>query len=220
MGAAKSPRRPRLAGRKAMLKTFPESASTALRWVSSLNPENPVFVHAEAIVALRAGRHRDAENLLKRAMAATKRAFGASHPQVAAIVHDLHELYERQRRDADARKLCERVAAEMDLSVAVIANAKTLGLVAELFRRAGREGDIAELYQRAVAHRQDIYGDGHPKTAECLAELAGIYRREGKPAEARALLDRASTIIASAGGEKAHGLAKRIRGLRRSISAA
>lgn len=156
-----------------------EKATTAFRWASGLDPDNPMYGHSAALSALKAGDEAGAERLFLRAVLATQRTLGPDHPFMVLVTQDLAGLYAKQGRAEEMRNLARRVIACISpLAIAQSSN-KTLRSVADLCDKAGRLRAAIPFYRSALSCRRDLCGDSDPKTLECLAGLAEIYGKLG-----------------------------------------
>ena len=184
-------------GRRAMENRNFSAARSAFRWAVGLDPSNPIYSHAAAMAAAKAGRHDEAEELFRRAMSDTVTALGPAHPHLVTVAHGLAELCEGQGRLDEARLLCQQIIAKIDPRVAEMANSRVLGRFAGLCRRAGVPCIALALYRRAIAFRCRLHGDSHPVIAEYLAGLAELHHHMGRPAKARAVRKRAIGLARS-----------------------
>ena len=182
-------------GHAAILTEQREPGETGVVWVPGPGSENPILIHAEASAARRAGRFSEAEALYLEAIRISERLFDTHHPHLATVAYGLVELYAKQGRIDEARRLSEDVACRIDGSRAVLANCRTLSRLSDLLRWADRVEDGAELYRQALAHRREAYGDCHPKVVECVAGFAEFHKRAGDVRRARALLREAVAML-------------------------
>jgi len=173
------------------------AARTAVRWAAGLDPANPIYTHAAALAADKAGRYDEAEVLYRRAISDLLRSLGPSHPHLVTVACGLAQLYEHQHRDDEARRLCREIVAGTDRKIAEMANSRVLRRFAELCRRADAAHVAIELYRRAITFRCRVYGNSHPIIARYLAGLADLYRQTGRDAEARAVRKRAARLSAA-----------------------
>lgn len=175
-------------GRRAIESGDFGTARSAFRWAVGLDPDNPIFTYAAANAAFRARREDEAETLFRRAMEDTVKTLGPTHPHLATVAHGMVQLYEKQGRDEEVRRLCREVVGNLDPRVAATANGRVLRRFADLFQRAGRPREAVLLYRHALAYRRGRYGDSHPQVAECMGSLAEFYHRTGGYEKARRLL--------------------------------
>jgi len=172
------------AGRQAYLTGDYEEATTAFRWASGLDPDNPVYSHSAALSAVKAGDMANAERLFLRAVLGTRRTLGAGHPFMLLVARDLAEFYEKKGRCEEMTELAGRVIARVDHDAVAQSGDKTLQALADLCCKAGRLHLSIQFYRSALASRRDKFGARHPKTLACAAGLAKAHRRLGVEGEA------------------------------------
>lgn len=167
---------------------------SAVRWSVGLDSANPIYTHAAAMAAGKAGRYDDAEVLYRRALSDTVASLGPSHPHLVTVAFGLAELFDRQGRANESRRLCSKVVANADPRMAEMANSRVLRRFAELCRRADVPHVALALYRRAIAFRSRLYGNAHPMIGEYLLGLADLHRQMGRNAEATAVRKRAARL--------------------------
>jgi len=173
------------------------------RWASGLDPENPMYGRSAALSALRAGDTAGAERLFLRAILSIQRTLGSDHPLMVLVAQDLAELYGKQDREDEMCDLARRVVACISPAAIAQSNDKTLCRVADLCGKAGRLRVAVPFYRSALAWRRAMFGDSHPKIANCLAGLAGIYRQLGESETSRGFLTQARLVRESGKSVKA-----------------
>ncbi len=122
-------------------------------------------------------KYEEAIALSQRVVAIRERVLGGDHPQVAAALNNLAEMY-KNRGDFStasqfherALKIKQRVLGENDLSTAT----SYLNL-AEVYREMGKFERAEPLYKRAVTIYQARLGGDHPTLAQALNNLALLY---------------------------------------------
>lgn len=164
----------------------------AVRWDNGLGGDNPIYVFAEAETALRAGALEQGERLFQKALVATESQYGAGHPYMAVIACGLAEFYRKQGRLEEMRWLARRIVERADPDAVATANGKTLRRIAALCRMADRPGSALAFYRLALERCRAEYGNGHPKTAACLADMAACHHNLGNSTAARRLLQLAT----------------------------
>lgn len=189
-------------GHNAYLSGNYNKAAAAFRWASGLDPDNPVFSHAAALSAARAGDGTGAEWLFVRSILGTKRQLGARHPFMLLVARDLAAFYERKGRGAEMAKLAGRIVGRADRAAIARSGDKTLRALADLCGMVGRLSAAIPFYQSALESRREQYGDRHPKTAACSAGLAALHRKLGDAGKAHLLREEARTVreVRSSGG--------------------
>lgn len=205
-------------GHAAILTDQREPGEAGLVWVPGPGSENPILIHAEASAAKRAGRYCEAEALYLEAIRISERLFDPYHPHLATVAYGLVSLYAKQDRIDEARRLGEEIAGRIDASRAVLANCRTLSCLSDLFRWAERVEDGTELYERALAHRREAYGECHPKVVECLAGFAEFQKRAGNVKRARSLLHEAVVMLNDIDGTSSHAATHAVREARDFIA--
>jgi tetratricopeptide (TPR) repeat protein len=149
--------------------------------------------------AYEAGDYRGAEHPLTRALAICEAVLGAQHPDVAASLNNLAELYRAQGRYEEAAPLYQRALAicEAVLGAQHPDVAASLNNLAELYDAQGRYEEAAPLYQRALAIYEAVLGAQHPNVAVVLENYAALLQAIGCSKEAENFKARAQTIRAS-----------------------
>jgi tetratricopeptide (TPR) repeat protein len=89
----------------------------------------------------------------------------------------------------------------------------TLTNLALLYWSQGRYGDAEALHKRALAIREQVLGESHPRVADSLNFLALVYWRQGKYSEAEGLYKRALAILEKALGANHRDVAWTLNGL-------
>jgi tetratricopeptide (TPR) repeat protein len=186
-------------GQRAMEEGDFTAARSAFRWAVGLDPSNPIYTHAAAMAAVKAGRLVEAETLFRRAISDTLAALGPSHPHLVTVAHGLAELCERQGRVNEAHMLCRQIVADTDPNIAEMANSRVLRRFAELCHRAGVPGAALALYRRAIAFRCRLYGSSHALIAEYLTGLSELHSSMGNDAKASAVRNRVTRLAQAAG---------------------
>lgn len=177
-------------GQRAMEEGDFTAARSAFRWAVGLDPSNPIYTHAAAMAAAKAGRLVEAETLFRRAISDTLATLGPSHPHLVTVAHGLTELCEKQGRVNEAYMLCRQIVADIDPNIAKMANSRVLRRFAELCHRAGVPGAALALYRRAITFRCRLYGHSHFLIGEYLTGLAELHNRMGNDAKARTVRNR------------------------------
>lgn len=179
------------AGRKAHLSGDYEKAIMAFRWASGLDPDNPVYSHSAALSAVKAGNAAAAERLFLRAILETQRTLGADHPFMLLVARDLAALCQKKGGGEEMVEIANRAIACANPPAVARASDKTLQALADLCGMAGRLPAAIPFFRSALASRRDQYGDGHPKTASCIAGLAEIHHKLGDNGTASLMLEKA-----------------------------
>lgn len=140
-----------------------------------------------------------AEALFERALGIYQSGAGPQSYQVAQVLVSLGFLHQARRDWARAEAafvqaiaIYAKLATPNDTSVAAFS-----GVLAELYRQAGREADADVQWARAeaeyranLAYSEETYGADSPMVQAALRLLAGQVQRRGRRSEARELLSR------------------------------
>jgi tetratricopeptide (TPR) repeat protein len=140
----------------------------------------------------RAGRYSEAIQIAQRVLAIREKALGRDHPEVAAPLNNLAQLYDKQGRYADAEPLYRR---SLDIREKALGRdhpdvARSLNNLALLYQNQGRYAEAEPLYRRSLAIWERRLGRDHPEVATSLNNLAGLYRSQGRYADAEPLYRR------------------------------
>ncbi len=121
---------------------------------------------------------------------------GPEHPNTAASLTNLADLYHSMGRYVEAKPLCTRSLKirEERLGPNHPETAKSLNSLASLNHSMGHYAAAEPLYARALAIREERLGLKHPETAKSLNSLAGVYTSMGRYEEAEPLYVRAIKI--------------------------
>ncbi len=148
------------------------------------------------------GDYGRAEPLYRRALAIQQRALGPAHPGVAVTCSNLADLHAARGQVEPAEPLYQRALEiqEAALGPGHPSVAVTLNHQADLYlaREAGGPAIDGQdhrahrtraeaLYRRALKLQEEAYGSSHLSVAITLADLADLYTRQGRWAEAEEL---------------------------------
>ncbi len=142
------------------------------------------------------GQYDEAIPLAQRALAIREKALGPDHPDVAASLDALAELYLDKQAYARAEPLYERalVIREKVLGPDHPEVAESLNGLALVLTGKGDRARAEPLCKRALAIREKALGPDHPHVAVSLNNLAELYRNKGDDARAEPLCQRALAI--------------------------
>ena len=142
------------------------------------------------------GQFREAEPLMRRALAIDERSYGPDHPNVASDLNNLAALLQATNRLGDAEPLMRRALAIDENSygpdhpnVAI-----DLNNLAQLLQATNRLGDAEPLMRRALAIDERSYGPDHPNLAIRLNNLELLQQATNRLGEAEPLMRRALAI--------------------------
>lgn len=174
------------AAREAVDKGDYDMARAALRWARRADSGNPLYIHAEAVLAQKTGRPFEADRLYRRVADLAERTFGEGHIRNVAISAKMIGLYEEMGNIYAAEKLRDKVIDGLDRQSAAEGSIRALDRVAEICLLAGRSTDALAIYEAALARRRQIFGDVHHRVSECLVALTRLRARIRRLAEAAA----------------------------------
>lgn len=144
----------------------------------------------EALVALgllRVDQARldDAERLVRAALEQSKRELPAGHPVIALATDALGRVLEEKGAYEDAIPLLEeavRLRSRPDASKADLA--ASLYELSNAHFYAGHYQQAEKLTLQVLAMNREVYGERHPRVAECLVNLGAIQQDLGHYQEA------------------------------------
>ncbi|MBX3347991.1 MAG: tetratricopeptide repeat protein [Nitrospira sp.] len=142
------------------------------------------------------GRYEEALPLAQQELAIYQKVLGPEHPNTAASLNNLAELYRATGAYAQAEPLYQQALATRKkvFGPEHPATATSLNNLAELYQTTGAYAQAEPLLQRALAIREQVLGLEHPDTATSLNNLAELYRTTGAYAQAEPLLRGALAI--------------------------
>ncbi len=158
--------------------------------------------HAQAEAYAREGRYAEAEALAKQVLAIREKILktleftgtdlGPDHPDIAASLDLLAELYTAQGRYAEAEPLQKRALAirekKRQQEKRQEARAKFHNEQAKFWARQGNLASAVWDLERALALMEKTFGPKHPEVLTIRADLATLYRAEGREQDAKRLL--------------------------------
>jgi serine/threonine-protein kinase len=155
----------------------------------------------------RVGMYDKAQQMLERALAAGRTAFGPDHASVAQTLNDLGGLAAEKGDYATAA-----AAVESALSIRRriygpehTAVADTLAELGRIYQDQGLNERAEPLHREALAIRRKLLGDEHGETAVSLSDLASVLRLNGDLEGADALLRQSLAVHRRTRGE-AHAM--------------
>lgn len=186
---------------------------------------------------MRQGKDEQAEMLLQRALALSERSLGPKHIDTATCLYNLGQLFMRQGKYDQAEALHVQALSihEQRLGHNHPDTAYLLRGLAYLSYHEGKLEQAELLYLQSLIIREQHLGPTHPDTLEtrqaysdflhllsmegrqlgteyphtagCLSNLAGIYWKQERYAEAEPLLVRALTLFEQQAGPQHHDTA-------------
>ncbi len=158
--------------------------------------EVPVLLYKMGSYLDDRAEYKEAEPLYQSSLEIRERALGKGHPDVAASLNNLTELYYNQGKYAEAEPLYQRSLEirERALGKGHPDVAASLNNLAGLYYNQGKYAEAEPLYQRSLEIRECVFGKDHPDVAASLNNLAGLYYNQGKYAEAEPLHQRSLEI--------------------------
>ena len=155
-----------------------------------LGPEHPSTLKAGydlASVYGRQARWAEAEGLQRQVLEAQLRVIGAEHPDTLASQSNLAAYLRGLDRIAEAAAITETVVA-VRRRVLGTDHPSTLVSISNLatFYDLLRDARAEPLFMEAVAGQSKILGDAHRTTSRTRMNLALMYNRQGRRAEAEA----------------------------------
>ncbi|MEG4114145.1 MULTISPECIES: CHAT domain-containing tetratricopeptide repeat protein, partial [unclassified Microcoleus] len=144
-----------------------------------------------------------AEPLYQRSLTIREKLFGSEHPDVAASLNNLAEMYRQMGNYAQAEPLYQR---SLTIREKLFGSehpdvAGSLNNLAEMYRQMGNYRQAEPLYQRSLAISEKALGSEHLDVATSLNNLALLHTDMGNYRQAEPLYQRSLAI-----SEKALGL--------------
>ncbi len=153
-------------------------------------------LNQQVIQLYQQGKYAEAIPLAEQALAIRKKVLGDNHPDVAASLNNLAELYQSQGRYTEAEPLYQQSLAifKQQLGDNHPDVAQSLHNLALLYEFQGRYAEAEPLYQQSLAIFKQELGDDHPSVAASLSLLAALYQRQGRYTEAEPLYQQSLAI--------------------------
>ncbi len=135
------------------------------------------------------GEYQKAEPLYLADLEMSKKLLGDEHPNVAASLNNLANLYYSQGRYENAEplykesiKMRKKLLGDEHPSVA-----NSLNNLAVLYDGQGRYEETEPLYKESLKMQKKLLGDEHPNVATSLNNLALLYKNQGHYEDAEPL---------------------------------
>ncbi len=141
---------------------------------------------------LRQGCYADAEQLYREALQIEERLHGEEHPYTQACRFHLAYVYEQQGRYAEAEVLYKQVNA---IGEQIEEHAGIYWYTLATFhKKLGKHEQTEQLYQKALAKCEQVFGELDHRTTTCLYDLASFYRESERYEAAEPLYERVRQI--------------------------
>ncbi|WP_165422822.1 helix-turn-helix domain-containing protein [Ktedonosporobacter rubrisoli] len=156
---------------------------------ASLLPDGGELSYKAGSYLMECGCYKEAEPLLKRAVAQGEQQYGPRRPVLILRLEKLAELFWLQGRYQPSEALYLRVLGlETQLFGPTHPKvAETLNNLAALYWSLGEYEKAEPLYLRALCAQKLYLGSGHPEIATTLGNLACLYRDLGRYGQAEVL---------------------------------
>jgi tetratricopeptide (TPR) repeat protein len=171
-------------------------AACAWQWMERGNPVGTYLANQAYGPLLQLGYFRDAEALIRRAMAIDEQTFGPNHHQIATNLDNLSRLLEKTNRLSQAEPLMRR-ALEIDQQSFGSRHpnlAPRLSNLAAFLYETNRLAEAEPMMRRALEIDELSFGADHPRVAIELNNLAQMLLGASRLAEAEPLMRRALAI--------------------------
>ncbi|GKS70065.1 tetratricopeptide repeat protein [Nitrosomonas sp. PY1] len=165
--------------------------------------------------------YKEAEPLIRRALAIDEASLGADHPNVTRDLHNLAVLFKDTDRLTEAESLMRRALVinevsfgKNHLNVSVILSGLSLVL-----QKTYHLDEAELLMRRALAIIEANFEKDHPIIADALSNLAQLLTQINRPTEAESLMRRALAIDEASFGENHPNVARDLHNLALSLQA-
>ncbi|MEI9476543.1 MAG: tetratricopeptide repeat protein [Deltaproteobacteria bacterium] len=179
-----------------------KAAASYYREAVQLDANNAVYLNEAGYSLYFIAEYAEAETLYKRSLAIREKSFGPNHPDVAASLGKLAELYITQGKYSEAESLLKQA---LDIGEKALgANHSDVGssfkTLAELYYAQGRYREAESLSKRAIDIQEKARGSTHIDVGLSLNCLAMVYYGQGNYVTAESLYERALEISEKALG--------------------
>lgn len=142
------------------------------------------------------GLFKEAEALIRQALALTEKVVEPSHHSMATSLNNLASLLQDTNRSTEAEPLMRQALAinEANFGPDDPMVATTLNNLVSLLIDTNRLAEAEPFSRRALAIEETNFGSDHPNVTTSLNNLAGILHRTNRLAEAEAMFRRALAI--------------------------
>ncbi|NMF59568.1 tetratricopeptide repeat protein [Pseudanabaena yagii GIHE-NHR1] len=194
--------------------SFSQSNSASARSAALKEAEE---LNRQVIQLYKQGKYREAIAIAQLSLAIREKTLGAEHPDVAASLNNLAQLYKSQGNYTAAEPLLKRSLAILEKALGAEHPdvASSLNNLAELYKSQGNYPAAEPLLKRSLAILEKALGAEHPDVASSLNNLAALYNSQGNYAAAEPLYKRSLSIREKASGANHPDVASSLNGLAR-----
>ncbi|MBS1788698.1 MAG: tetratricopeptide repeat protein [Acidobacteria bacterium] len=160
-------------------------------------------------------RYKEAELLVRRALAIDERRLGSGHPEVGIRLNNLAQLLKATNQLVEAEPLMQRVVTivEENYEGNHPRVAAALSNLAALLAETNRLVEAEPLMRRALAIDEMSFGLNHPNVGRNLNNLAVLLKATNRLAEAESLMRRALEIAERSFGPEHPDVARNLNNL-------
>ncbi len=180
---------------------YRRAIDTTRKRLGEHHPQVAMAVNNLAVDLFALGRYEEAEATYRDAVATATESLGASHPVRAMLLSNLAEACTLINRPAEgerlARQALEILRSALGPDHPALAEARRV--LALAMAGLGRPAEAEEQLLESLRIREAA-DPAHADVGRTLAQLARLYRAQGRGAEADAALARARTILTAALG--------------------
>lgn len=147
----------------------------------------------------------EAEKLIRDALAQSRREMPAGHPAIASATDALGRVLGEQGKYAEAIPILEEAVRLRSAASSAPADlAASLYELSNAHFYAGHYDQAEQLTRRVLGMNKQIYGERHPRVAECLVNLGAIQQDRGNYTEAEKLHRQGLEVTRAFFGENHH----------------
>jgi tetratricopeptide (TPR) repeat protein/tRNA A-37 threonylcarbamoyl transferase component Bud32 len=167
-----------------------------LPWVSS-EAQQASSMNTLGVLALLQGKHGEAIDLCRMALALWEQALGPEHPENANALNNLGAIFHARGKHAESAEHHRRALElrERALGPEHPRVARSLSNLGGQLYLLGEYAEAARRYVRALGIFEKELGAEHPLVGDLLPGLALSYVDDGRPAEALPLAERARALL-------------------------
>jgi eukaryotic-like serine/threonine-protein kinase len=167
-----------------------------LPWVSA-EVEQANSINTLGVLSFLKGKHEEAAEQYRQALAIWKQALGPGHPQVADALDNLGVVLHAQGKYEEASTMHRQSLAIIELTLGAEHPfvAHTLNNLGGALYLQGKHAEAAQPYRRALKIREQTLGADHPLVADPMLGLALTYLDDGHADKALPLAQRAFALL-------------------------